>query len=283
MDQIRVECAAIQQATYDASGRQSEKARSFANLTALIAVAGSVIMLTLLVFAMVSIERGTRRRASHDLQEPTRTARIFSQLLTTRFREKFDGQALDFLENVSAATNRMEMLLRDLLAYTHVAQLEMVAEHIDAQRVIESVLDSIAASATESGAQITFDSMPQVSVPAVHCQQLFQNLIGNAIKYRANGHQPVVHIGVHRQDGFWRFSIKDDGIGIDPEDKDRIFGLFKRLHTADQYSGTGIGLALCKRIVELHGGSIWVESEPGKGSTFYFTLPGPAAKVVVSV
>ena len=120
---------------------------------------------------------------------------------------------------------------------------------------------------------MTFDSLPSVPVHSTHLQQIFQNLIGNAIKYRRSGVAPFVHIGARRQNGEWRFSVSDNGIGIEPEYKQRIFGLFKRLHPGTEYSGTGIGLSLCQRIVGRYGGRIWVESEPGNGSTFFFALP----------
>jgi light-regulated signal transduction histidine kinase (bacteriophytochrome) len=138
--------------------------------------------------------------------------------------------------------------------------------------VMVDTLANLESAIAESGAQVTYGALPPVMVYKVHLQQLFQNLIGNALKYRSEK-SPVVHVAVERRDRQWLFSVTDNGIGIDAEYKERIFGLFKRLHTGDEYSGTGIGLAICQRIVERYGVRIWVESEPGKGSTFYFTLP----------
>ena len=125
----------------------------------------------------------------------------------------------------------------------------------------------------ETGARITADPLPSLPVHEIHMQQLFQNLIGNAIKYRSPERPPAVHVVAERQNGHWVFAVADNGIGIEPQYQDKIFGLFKRLHTSDEYSGTGIGLAICRRIVDRYHGRIWVESEPGKGSTFRFTLP----------
>jgi PAS domain S-box-containing protein len=211
--------------------------------------------------------------ASHDLQEPLRGINIFSELLASRYGNKLDGQALEFLGNVCGSARRMDMLLRDLLAYTQAATVEKEPERIDANAVMQAAVANLAGTIAESGATFDFDPLPSVRVHEVQLQQVFQNLISNAIKYHRPGVPPVVHATARRHDGTWLFSITDNGIGIEPRFKERIFGLFKRLHTGDEYSGTGIGLSLCQRIVERHHGRIWVESEPGKGSTFHFTLP----------
>jgi light-regulated signal transduction histidine kinase (bacteriophytochrome) len=167
----------------------------------------------------------------------------------------------------------MEMLVRDLLAYTHTTQSAIPSQSSDTTAALQDALSNLAHAIVESGAKIEFDPLPPVRVHTTQLQQLFQNLVGNAIKYHRPGVPPLVHVGAQQQNGQWLFRIADNGIGIEPEYKERIFGLFKRLHTGDEYSGSGIGLALCQRIVERHNGRIWVESEPGKGSTFYFTLP----------
>lgn len=211
--------------------------------------------------------------ASHDLQEPLRTVKIYSELLTNSYREALGGQALQYLTFLRSGATRMEMLVRDLLTYTQVTKFERIAETADAGEALAAALANLAGSVSESGARITADPLPSLQVHGAHLQQLFQNLIGNAIKYRSNTRPPVVHITAERQDGHWIFAVSDNGIGIDSDYKERIFGLFKRLHTSDEYSGTGIGLAICQRIVDRYEGRIWVESEPGRGSTFRFLFP----------
>ena len=211
--------------------------------------------------------------ASHDLQEPLRSVKIFSELTLERYGPKLDGQGQEFLHHVHDGASRMEMLLRDLLAYTQTSKIEKPAGAVDANAAFQAAIANLAGAIAESGATITCDNLPSVSVNATQLQQLFQNLIGNAIKYHSSDVPPAVHIAARRERQNWLFSVGDNGIGIEPEYKEKIFGLFKRLHSGDEYSGTGIGLAICKRIVERHGGRIWVESELGKGSTFHFTLP----------
>jgi PAS domain S-box-containing protein len=211
--------------------------------------------------------------ASHDLQEPLRSVKIYTELLTT-YKERLDEEGQQALEFVHAGATRMELLLRGLLAYTRAAPAEGPADLIPAGEGLDTALENLAAAISESGAEIRAGNLPHVRVHAAQLQQLFQNLIGNAIKYRKQGVRPIVQVSAQPENGKWRFAVKDNGIGIDPEFKDRIFGLFQRLHTQRQYSGAGIGLALCQRIVEHYNGRIWVESEPGDGSTFYFTLPG---------
>jgi light-regulated signal transduction histidine kinase (bacteriophytochrome) len=167
----------------------------------------------------------------------------------------------------------MEMLVRDLLAYTQVTKIEPPTEPTDANETLATTLDGLDHAIKESGATVTCDSLPRVRVHKTHLRQLFQNLIGNAIKYRSPERAPTVHVGAEQQNGSWVFSVRDNGIGIEPEYYKVIFGLFKRLHTGEEYSGTGLGLAICQRIVERYHGRIWVESEPGLGSTFRFEIP----------
>ncbi|MBV9268214.1 MAG: PAS domain S-box protein, partial [Acidobacteriaceae bacterium] len=212
--------------------------------------------------------------ASHDLQEPLRTVKIYSQLLTSRYRDKLDGAALEFCDFVRAGATRMEALVRDLLAYTQVTGAERPAQAVDANAVLKEVVANLGGAISESGASITSDPLPKLRVHSTHLRQLLQNLAGNAIKYRSTDRAPVIHVSAQQQAEMWRLSVQDNGIGIDPEYKEQIFGLFKRLHAGDEYSGTGIGLAICQRIVERYHGRIWVESKPGQGSTFFFTLPG---------
>ena len=211
--------------------------------------------------------------ASHDLQEPLRSIKIFSELLSCRYGDKLEEEALEFLGNVRDGASRMEMLVRDLLTYSQVAVTEEDAEFVDANAALQAAVANLSGTIAETEAVVDADRLPSVRVHQIQLQQVFQNLIGNAIKYHRPGVQPVVHATARLEDRHWVFSVTDNGIGIEPQFKERIFGLFKRLHAGDEYSGTGIGLALCQRIVERHHGRIWVESEPGKGSTFYFTLP----------
>jgi PAS domain S-box-containing protein len=211
--------------------------------------------------------------ASHDLQEPLRTIKIYSQLLADRLGTVVEGASAEFLDFLRNAATRMELLVRDLLAYTQVTRLDAPIGEVDANEAVGEVIANLGGAITESGAVITFDKLPAVSVHSTHMRQLLQNLIGNAIKYRSEDRAPAVHIGAERQDGCWLFTVRDNGIGIQPEFREQIFGLFSRLHNADRYSGTGIGLAICQRIVERYHGRIWVESEPGSGSAFRFTVP----------
>ena len=211
--------------------------------------------------------------ASHDLQEPLRGIKIYSQLLERRYKDRLDADGIQFLGFLSTGANRMEMLVRDLLAYTHVGHVDYPSEIIDAGQALHLALDNLAEAIKASDARVTYDPLPAVSVHLTQMQQVFQNLIGNAIKYRRANVPPAIHIDAMQQGTHWVFTVTDNGIGIEPVYKERIFGLFKRLHNNDTYSGTGIGLALCQRIVERYHGRIWVESEPGAGSKFRFTIP----------
>jgi light-regulated signal transduction histidine kinase (bacteriophytochrome) len=211
--------------------------------------------------------------ATHDLQEPLRSVKIYSELLAKRHGDTVDEEARKFITFVHSGATRMEMLVRDLLAYMQVAKFDAPNETADANEALNGALANLGGAISESGAKISADPLSSLPVHGVHLQQIFQNLIGNAIKYRSSDRQPLVHVGVERQDGHWLFAVTDNGIGIDPEYKENIFGLFKRLHTSDEYSGTGIGLAICQRIVDRYHGRIWVESEPGRGSIFRLKLP----------
>jgi signal transduction histidine kinase len=167
----------------------------------------------------------------------------------------------------------MQTLVRDLLTFAHAAQAgESAPRLVDAGEVLGKTVESLSALVEETGAVITSEPMPLVSVPEAHLQQVFQNLLSNSIKYRSEA-APRIGVAVRPLDGFYLFSVRDNGIGIEPQYFDRIFGLFKRLHARGAYPGTGLGLAITRRIVETYGGRIWVESEPGKGATFLFTLP----------
>jgi light-regulated signal transduction histidine kinase (bacteriophytochrome) len=210
--------------------------------------------------------------ASHDLQEPIRNVAIYSEILTMRYGALLDEAGMEFLGNVRAGAVRMQMLVHDLLTYTQAASIaDDKPEPSDAAAVLDTTLQNLKESMPQDGL-ITHDSLPTIPMGAVHLQQLFQNLIGNAIKYRSAA--PLrVHIGVERVGDLWRFSVQDNGIGIAAEYARQVFGIFKRLHTQQEYPGTGIGLAICQRIAERYGGKIWVESELEKGSRFIFTVP----------
>jgi PAS domain S-box-containing protein len=211
--------------------------------------------------------------ASHDLQEPLRTIKIYSELLGRRHAAALKGEAREFLNFLWDAATKMECLVRDLLAYTRVSQIQEPAESFDADEALASTLSVLAGGLSEVGARVTSDPLPSLRVHNTHLQLLFQNLIGNAIKYRSPGRPPVVHVSARRQGKSWILTVRDNGIGIEPEYKERIFDLFTRLHTGDEYPGTGIGLSICQRIVERYNGRIWVESQPGEGSVFSFALP----------
>jgi signal transduction histidine kinase len=211
--------------------------------------------------------------ASHDLQEPLRMVALYSQMLQKKYRNKLDEQADEFIGYTVQGARRLEMLVKDLLAYTQAANFATEdLSAVDANEILENTLSNLQRSIEESDAVVTHDSLPAVYIQEIHLVQLFQNLIGNALKYRGK-RKAYVKISAARQDAAWLFSVQDNGIGIDPQYKEQIFGLFKRLHTAADYSGTGIGLAICQKIVERYGGSIWVESALGEGATFYFTVP----------
>jgi light-regulated signal transduction histidine kinase (bacteriophytochrome) len=213
--------------------------------------------------------------ASHDLQEPLRSIKVYSELLTKRYSDKLDGEALEYLGYLSSGARRMEALVRDLLTYTQVTKIDTSEEIADANQALAFALENLSNTIAESGAAVTTSPLPCVSMHAMHLQQLFQNLIGNGIKYCSPERPPVIHVAAERLNEVSVFAITDNGIGIANQYLEKIFGLFKRLHTDEEYSGTGIGLAICKRIVEQYSGRIWVESRVGQGSTFRFTVPQP--------
>ncbi len=213
--------------------------------------------------------------ASHDLQEPIRNVTVYSEVIAKRYGPLFDEQGLHFLTFLTDGGKRLARLVNDLLAYTQVSLAEITDSQAKASVALENALAALAEAIRETGARVTFDSLPEVGMGEAHLQQLFQNLVSNALKYRGQ-EPPRVHVSVADQGSFCCFSVQDNGIGIDPQYKEKIFGVFKRLHHAGQYSGTGIGLAICQRVVERYGGRIWVESQLGRGATFYFTVPRQA-------
>ncbi len=210
--------------------------------------------------------------ASHDLQEPLRVISGFVKLLAKHYGDKLDDKAEEFIAHTIDGVQRMEMLIRDLLEYSKVQLQGMVLNPTDCNLLVEKSLKNLGSAIEESGATVTHGSLPTVMADASQLSRVFQNLIGNALKFRGED-VPKVHISVEKKENEWFFSVRDNGMGINPNQAERIFVIFQRLHTKEEYPGTGLGLSICKRIVECHGGRIWVESEPGKGSTFYFTLP----------
>lgn len=210
--------------------------------------------------------------ASHDLQEPLRMVTSYLQLLEKRYKHKLDGDALEFIQFAVDGSMRMKNLINDLLAYSRVGTRGKEFAITDCNEVLASVLKNLKISIDENRAQVTYDDLPHVMADVTQLESLFQNLISNAIKFHG-ADRPRINIGVSREGSNWVFSISDNGIGIDPQYFERIFIIFQRLHNRQEYPGTGIGLAISKRIVERHGGRIWIDSRPGKGSIFYFTLP----------
>ncbi len=210
--------------------------------------------------------------ASHDLQEPLRMITNYLQLLRQRYKDKLDASADDFIGFALDGSKRMHQLIHDLLTYSRVGTHGKEFVRTDCAQALANALANLRVAIEESRAEITHDPLPTVRGDEVQLTQLFQNLIGNAVKFRGEA-APRIHIGVQRTGTEWEVSVRDNGIGIAPEDFQRIFIVFQRLHSREKYPGTGIGLSVCKKIVERHGGRIWVESKPGHGTTFYFTLP----------
>ena len=257
--------------------------------------------------AMADLERSNKELeqfasvASHDLQEPLRMVASYTQLLAKRYQDKLDADANEFIGYAVDGANRMQKMINDLLSYSRVGTRGKLFETVDCTAIFNQSLNNLKMAIEETGAVITHDPLPTMMGDESQLVQLFQNLIDNAIKFRGK-ETPHIHISATHEsrktmdDGRetidqlrtarlsspksqlselkegWVFSVRDNGIGIDPQDKERIFTIFQRLHGRD-YSGTGIGLSICKRIIERHGGKIWVESEPEEGSTFYFTIP----------
>ena len=211
--------------------------------------------------------------ASHDLQEPLRMVASYLQLLERRYADNLDGDARDFIAYAVDGATRMKRLINDLLAYSRVGSQGKDFEATNLNLVLGQAHINLQAAIEESGALISHAEMPTVMADETQMAQLFQNLLANAIKFRKQDQAPQIDISVKELDNDWQFAVQDHGIGIDPQYAERIFIIFQRLHAKDEYSGTGIGLAVSKRIIERHGGRIWVESQPGEGSTFYFTMP----------
>jgi light-regulated signal transduction histidine kinase (bacteriophytochrome) len=211
--------------------------------------------------------------ASHDLQEPLRTISAYAQLLTNKYRGLLDADADQFLAFLLSASARMSRLVTDLLDYARLTTEEDRPSSVALDEDLEAALTHLDQAITESGASVTHDPLPTLQVDRGQMVRLFQNLVGNAIKYRKPDQPPKVHISAEQREVEWVISVRDNGIGFDPKYASSIFDPFKRLHTAEEYPGTGVGLAICRRIVKAQRGRIWAESQPGEGATFCFTLP----------
>jgi len=211
--------------------------------------------------------------ASHDLQEPLRMVSSYTQLLMRRYGDKLDGDAREFTAFIVDGATRMKQLIEDLLAYSRVGTRDRNFKPAEAESSLRRALTNLRAAIQDSGATVTQDKLPTIPCDEVQLAQLFQNLIGNALKFRKPDAAPAVHVGAADQGAEWEFTVRDNGIGIEPQYFERIFMVFQRLHDKGEYPGTGIGLAIVKKVVERHGGRIWVQSQPGAGTTFHFTMP----------
>src|SRR6185436_8146888 len=212
--------------------------------------------------------------ASHDLSEPLRAISGPVSLLARRYQGQLDADADRFIAFAVDGCERMQTLIDDLLAISRVGRVEMKMSTVDVNALVGAVLAAVRPAVEARHAAVTSDDLPAISGDAGQLNQLFQNLISNAIKFTPPDVEPGIHLGCQRQDDHWRFTVTDNGIGIDERHRERIFGMFKRLHTRDAYPGTGIGLAVCKKIVERHRGTLGVADGPdGRGTTFWFTIP----------
>ena len=210
--------------------------------------------------------------SSHDLKEPLRMITSFLQLLQRRYADKLDEDANDFINFAVEGAKRMNNMINDLLEYSRIGTNEMEFEYLESEKILETVLTNLEPLIIENHAVITYDPLPLIHANEQMMLQLFQNLIGNAIKYHGDK-DPKIHISADKGEDEYIFAVKDNGIGIDKNHLERIFTIFQRLHSREEYEGTGIGLAISLRILQKHHGTIWAESELGKGTTFYFTIP----------
>jgi light-regulated signal transduction histidine kinase (bacteriophytochrome) len=211
--------------------------------------------------------------ASHDLQEPLRMVASYIQLLQRRYKNQLSAEADEFISYAVDGVVRMKTLINDLLIYSRVNTKESPLEDVDCNKALQQSLTNLRASIEESSAEVIVENLPTVRANPLHMSQLFQNLISNALKFKKPGTKPVVKITAKHAGNEWHFTVSDNGIGIDKEFSDKIFVIFQRLHNSAEYQGTGIGLAICKRIIEKLGGHLWVESVPGEGASFNFTVP----------
>ena len=216
--------------------------------------------------------------ASHDLQEPLRMVASYLQLISRRYKGKLDTDADEFIDFAVDGASRMQRLIQDLLTYSRVGTTGQDLVDTSSEAALQQALANLSSAIEETGALVTHDPLPAVLADETQLTQLFQNLVGNAIKYQGPG-APRIHVSAARNaEKRWVFAVRDNGLGIEPQNFERVFGMFQRLHKREEFGGTGIGLAICKRIVERHGGVISVESQPGQGSTFRFDLAGSKRK-----
>lgn len=210
---------------------------------------------------------------SHDLQEPLRTVGSYLDLFTKRYRKNLDERATKYINAVTDGASRMRTLINDLLQFSRIGHGEPMTQEIDLSEVVQGLKKSMEATIREQSATLTHDELPTVLGARVQITQVIQNLLSNGLKFQRSGVPPTLHISVVEEGGAWKIGIRDNGVGIEPHNIDAVFSIFMRVHGKGKYPGTGIGLAIVKKIVERHNGRIWVESEFGEGSTFYFTLP----------
>lgn len=209
---------------------------------------------------------------SHDLQEPLRTVASFCALLERKYADQFDEKGAEYVQHAASGSQRLEAMINDLLAYTRLATEVKPVAPTESHEAVAEAVEALRAQIDDCGAVVIYEELPQVLINASELEAVFENLMGNAIKYRSS-RVPEIRVRAESRDHAWEFCVEDNGIGIDPKYWDRIFGVFKRLHPHHIFEGTGMGLPSCKRIIERRGGRIWIASEPGVGSTFFFTLP----------
>lgn len=217
--------------------------------------------------------------ASHDLSEPLRMVASYTRLIADRYASQLDDDARDFIGFAVGGAERMQAMIRDLLTYSRLSKAEPALEPLEIGRVVDTVESVLRGTIEESGAQIHRDEpLPIVMGAEAQCLTVLQNLVANAIKFRQEGQTPEIHIGASREGDHWRITVADNGIGIEAKSHERVFEAFKKLHRPEQYPGTGLGLSLCRRIVDHHGGSMGLDSDPGVGTTVWFTLPAPSGE-----
>jgi light-regulated signal transduction histidine kinase (bacteriophytochrome) len=218
---------------------------------------------------------------SHDLREPLRSISGFIQLLSKRYRGALDANADHYIERLNSAATRMQDMITSILDYSKISSNPEPFKLVDCNEILQNAMGNIEVAIGESGAKITHEPMPSIYADPHQLQRVFQNLIANSIKFSSKDKKiPLIHVGVDKKDDFYEFYVKDNGIGIDPKYFERIFIIFQRLHTDSVYPGHGVGLAICKKIVERHGGTMWIDSVSGKGATFYFTISAKEKETV---
>jgi light-regulated signal transduction histidine kinase (bacteriophytochrome) len=213
--------------------------------------------------------------ASHDLREPLRMVASYAELLAERYRGRLDQSADKYIDYTLEGARRMQQLITDLLAFSRIGTQSRPMQPTDVTVILERVIRNVHALIEDSGATIVAGDLPTVVADESQLTQVFQNLIGNAVKFRCEERPPRVEVAAERRNGLWAFRVADNGIGIAPHHAERVFQMFQRLHERGRYDGSGIGLAIAKKIIERHGGRLWLESAVGEGSTFYFTIPDP--------